>query len=582
MKHRLSYLVRRGILVLFVALLPWVANAGPTTPRMVQAAGNCTSANCIFLPAILGPKISGDLLLSHVEVTQGIQKLDNSVPLIAGKETLLRIYARAQDCSQPVTGVEVQVLATNTGGKLLASSPFHEQSTLPLANNRAQLSSTINVRLPSQWTSGVIDLTVRIDPRNSISEADESNNQIHLRLNFQQVPALQIMVVPIQYTHLPIGQTFPAPTSDTISGWMGRVLPVGKIALSWHAPLAFQGNLAGRDDWGRLLSEISALRSSEGASAATVYYGLIPVRNGGSVWMNGSGIGGAGWIGTRVSAGLDMPEGHSTTASNIATHEIGHNLGLAHSPCGVIGGDPGYPYINGSIGDIGVDIATGEVYLPEVSRDLMSYCQPRWISDYSYENILQGQLRGGAQNAPLLNTAALAGDQPARSLLVRANLGLDSAQFLPLYTLAGQARPESPQSAYMLVFFDAGGAELSRSAVEAYQTSLEEPGQTVIDSVVELPDGAALLRLYHGETPLAEQALEGALEPLPFTVEETAHDLTLRWQAEQPVMVRCRENDDAGWVTLAVDYRGGSIVLDRSALPTAYPEFEILGGSLAP
>src|SRR5690606_32878513 len=47
-----------------------------------------------------------------------------------------------------------------------------------------------------------------------------------------------------------------------------------------------------------------------------------------------------------------------------------------------------YPYPNGSIGAYGYDPATGELKRPSTHVDLMSYCSPEWISDYTFRAVL--------------------------------------------------------------------------------------------------------------------------------------------------------------------------------------------------
>ncbi|MFO7563010.1 MAG: hypothetical protein R6X02_10240 [Enhygromyxa sp.] len=87
---------------------------------------------------------------------------------------------------------------------------------------------------------------------------------------------------------------------------------------------------------------------------------------------------------TRYAAGLwnanDVRE-----SVNTAVHEIGHNQGAPHAPCGVGGGtDPAYPHAGASIGIRGLDPLDGQMYSPNNYTDFMSYCRPYWVSDYRW------------------------------------------------------------------------------------------------------------------------------------------------------------------------------------------------------
>jgi hypothetical protein len=68
-------------------------------------------------------------------------------------------------------------------------------------------------------------------------------------------------------------------------------------------------------------------------------------------------------------------------------HETGHNQGRAHSPCHPQvdrNPDDTYPYENGSIGAWGWNINSGSFYSPNSFVDYMSYCNPVWVSDWTW------------------------------------------------------------------------------------------------------------------------------------------------------------------------------------------------------
>jgi hypothetical protein len=128
-----------------------------------------------------------------------------------------------------------------------------------------------------------------------------------------------------------------------------------------------------------------------------VYYGLIPIRNGSTYWFS-QGIAGIGWVSDlgevfRESVGLSLDTNDDT--SILSAHEIGHNLGRRHAPCGGSGNpDPSYPYGGASIGQYATDIrSTTDIsfYTPSDHVDMMSYCSPEWISDYTYKGLYNNQ-----------------------------------------------------------------------------------------------------------------------------------------------------------------------------------------------
>jgi hypothetical protein len=72
------------------------------------------------------------------------------------------------------------------------------------------------------------------------------------------------------------------------------------------------------------------------------------------------------------------------SASTMA-HEIGHAHGREHAPCGGAQGvDRGFPYKGGGIGVWGYNILDKSLVSPSQGKDMMGYCQPEWVSDYTF------------------------------------------------------------------------------------------------------------------------------------------------------------------------------------------------------
>ena len=79
-------------------------------------------------------------------------------------------------------------------------------------------------------------------------------------------------------------------------------------------------------------------------------------------------------------------------------HEMGHNHGREHAPCGdPAGPDPSFPYAGAVLGARGWDVGTGTLIDPVAvdpelgmaHTDFMSYCWPQWWSDYSWQALVE-------------------------------------------------------------------------------------------------------------------------------------------------------------------------------------------------
>ena len=109
--------------------------------------------------------------------------------------------------------------------------------------------------------------------------------------------------------------------------------------------------------------------------------------------------------------------------SYVIAHELGHNFSLSHAPCGRVASfDPLYPHADGSIGNWGYDFRDGGALVPPTHRDLMSYCNSRWISGYHFSKAARYRVAdvaaasfaadGGASNSLLLWGGVDASGQP--------------------------------------------------------------------------------------------------------------------------------------------------------------------------
>jgi len=563
-------------LIAIVVVLLALVSVGPWF-RGVTFAASQRPGNTILVPVVYYQSAppTHDLKITHLGLYQSVQNASNTVSLVAGKPALLRVYAQETTAATPPAVAEVTVRAHRNGQEVgsLRIGP-QAVSTQPRTDN---LDSTFNVELPSAWLSGNMTFTAEIDPTNQIPEFNEGNNRRTEPFTFRPVMPLELTIVPIHYRDTRTGILYSEPAHDPISDWLLSAFPLSRIDVAIHTPYAFSGDLRQPGEWTRLLNELTAVWAAEvGAGSSHVFYGLIPVGTpAGQSWFEG-GVSGLGWIGQRVSLGLDVGE----ATGEAAGHELGHNFGRRHAPCGNPSSvDPHYPYPNASIGVVGVDTDDDTLLLPGANFDMMSYCGPEWVSDYTYEGLFADQMaRGGRSSGE--------GD----GLLLRATLEGDTATALPVYRVDRAPLPAEAQEGYTLELLDRNGAVVATYPATLFQA--EETGVTAGMLMAHVPAprvAVSAARFLRGDAVVAERVLPGtdARETLRITIAPQADGVTLTWPAPNvPVMVQVSD-DGWRWTTLAIDVVGGRLALpdghlgDRAAFVRVVPADGGLAGEVA-
>jgi hypothetical protein len=333
-----------------------------------------------------GVSIEGLALFQGVRVelaTGGAVSSARNAPVVASRNAIVRAYLTATTYPRSVQG-ELEV---RDGARVVG---VHTATvTLSAASSDANASSVLAFDVPASELTPTSSIAVRL-----------------------------VELVPFRWDS-DGSQRLP----DVSEAWQARVralltslYPIVDLQIDVHAPVPWRGGLTwgGSVDFGAINSELIDLRAADGASPRAYYYGVVAPAATFSAYCGRSCVTGQSYVADspgdasfRVGSGAAF--GTENSAGTLA-HEIGHQYGRYHAPCSTSGADRDYPYRGGDIGVWGLDQRTRTFLAPGETTDFMGYCDPQWISDYTWSAIFDRTL---AVSALPLSAA------PAPALLVR-------------------------------------------------------------------------------------------------------------------------------------------------------------------
>lgn len=369
-----------------------------------------------------------DLVVDAMEITQSVQDLNNSLPLVAGKRTFVRLYVHSTTGTYPTTAtLKVEGFFTST---LLPIKPGGPLINVRPSYNRLLPSHAFLFELP-MWAVivGNLTLTAQVNPvlhwhpRNP-QETSYTNNTISKTIHFDQVPPLHLVIADQPYTIN--NQTYTPRAYDrwkTVD-WISRSYPLSQVKAYFRSLPLVQASRMLDDNNNLVLTNPTcaflnlylgyyhaALFGIPFVPKTATFLAIVPDDAGfmrGCAPLNGiltsngysrvaSGSAGSGdW-------GWDFDGSYADWYSG---HEVGHAWSQRH-----VRGGPGYvedgcggeaksvkQYLNGSIsptmdffdptaiyGFNTLHLAQGinPILGPNWS-DVMTYCDYQWVSKITY------------------------------------------------------------------------------------------------------------------------------------------------------------------------------------------------------
>ena len=358
---------------------------------------------------------------SAAYLTQATQSFTNPVPLIAGEEALLRVFV-ISDTGADADTPPVRATFYHGGMEVHSVGIAGNGSTVSREVDEGSLSASVNAEVPGWVVTPGLEMVVEIDPDGTADASMGVRGRLpaagRSMVDVRSVPPLDLTLVPFLWSEDPdrsiLSELSELSDNHELFRPLNDLLPVRELNLTVRDPVLTSVNPT-FDNRDQLLRETRLVYEMDDSDG---YYMGIIVDEGGLAELGGA---------TSVSS----------VNGFVIAHELGHNMGLMHAPCGspdLV--DQIFPYSEGTIGAWGYDRRDNRL-VDSGTYDLMSYCHPQWISDYNFTRALRDRLYSTAASVATSghsgrNLAVWGGVNEAGELVLEPAFVVDAASSLPI------------------------------------------------------------------------------------------------------------------------------------------------------
>ncbi len=388
-------------------------------------------------PAIQGSDARG-IAIERIALYQGVEidlvrdgdsVTDATAPVIENRDGMLRVFVERDSDFEDREITAILTLDDGVGEDILQERLFVQDDS-----EQDELATTFNFDVPAELITASTSFRVSLqeeDFRGSFAGSDDAS-QFPIAadetepLHTERSASIELVVIPVRYNADGSGRV-PDVSEFQLSRIRNKIqalYPVEEVevtvgqTLEWNYTVAAYGN-----GWSNLLQQIAYMRDGASVDANTYYYGLFTPDSSMGSYCAGGCVAGLSLLGSehdewsRASIGLGFT-GEDTV--DTLAHEVGHAHGREHAPCGLGGqqSDPWYPHANAGLGSWGYDTVSGELKDPNRYVDMMSYCSPLWISDYTYDQMLDRVQALDLQARPQLPGEGAIAQQSWRSISI--------------------------------------------------------------------------------------------------------------------------------------------------------------------
>ena len=333
----------------------------------------------------------------RVPLVQDGEEVARRAPIVAGRDALVRITFEAEPFWVD-QDVRAELTLEAPGGEAVVL-----QTTLHVEDDSDEIDrdSAFEIPVPGDLLVSDVRISVQLWEVERHDSSDDGSPAVWPALGRAPLGvsdwggALRVEILPVGYLADGSGRLpdTSAAQLELIESWLRRMYPVRDVELSvgevWETDIGFESDGSG---FGEVLETMRTIRQERELPWDTYFFALVAPRDTYDDFCSWGCTAGLSYLvgnpnnaELKVSVGLGF-EGEGT--AQVMVHELGHAQNRSHAPCGnTSSNDPDFPYDDGGIGVVGWDQETDELLDPDEYSDVMSYCRPYWISDYTYAGV---------------------------------------------------------------------------------------------------------------------------------------------------------------------------------------------------
>lgn len=403
---------------------------------------------------------------------------ERTVDVVAGREAMVRVFVSAEP---GFSGREMSARVFLENGE--TTEAFYEKKVVNQSSTQPDLTSTFNISIPAESLGTSTRYWVElvecdVPPVGEVGVVRVPSTQ-SAELFAIETGTIRVALLPLEHDgRVPLmGEESVAEFARAVES----TYPTAHVEAT-VLPAAPSGQSGAGVNWtGLLQSKLQPLRQELGLDDDQYLYAVIEPAETFNAFCNAGGTGsctagiayvvdqlGYGAADFRVGVGVGFGERGAATFA----HELGHNHGQCHAPCGIVDNpndscdvDPNFPHPQATLGAWGYDLVHGELKNPNEHVDFMSYCSPTWVSDYAYNRYAS---RITQMNAAPQALRVADGGAVSDTYWARMTVTTQSAEWLPP-VFGPRELFASPKVG--VVYDESGNAVLE---VDVYQIYLSE------------------------------------------------------------------------------------------------------------